>query len=64
MSKIVAEATFKHKEIINSVENETIFQKDKLIADTFNKYFCYIVKKLICSKRPLFWRSIFKFTCW
>ena len=49
-TKNVAEATFKHKEIINLVENETIFQNDSLIADTFNKYFFNIVKKIIYSK--------------
>ena len=43
MSKNVVEATFKHKEIINLVQNETFFQNDKLIANTFNKYFCNIV---------------------
>ena len=58
----VAETAF--KEIVNLVKNETIFQNNKLIANIFNKYFCNIVKKTICSKRPLFWRSIFKFTWW
>ena len=50
-SKNVVEVTFKHKEIINLVENETIFQ-NKLTVHTFNKYFCNIVKKIIYSKDP------------
>ena len=62
MSKNITETTFKHKKIINLVENEMNFQNDKLIADTFNKYFCIIVKKTICSIRPK--RSIFKFMSW
>ena len=51
-SKNVVEVTFKHKEIINLVENETIFQ-NKLTVHTFNKYFCNIVKKIIYSKTPV-----------
>ena len=36
------------------LENETIVQNDKLIVDTFNKYFCNIVKKnLSIPKTPV-----------
>ena len=49
-SKNVAERTFKPKEIINLVENKTIFQNDKLVVDTFNKYFCIFFKKLSIPK--------------
>ena len=40
--------------VINLLENETIFQNDKLIVDTFNKDFCNIVKKLSIPKDPCF----------
>ena len=52
-SKNVSDTTFKHKEIINLVEDETIFQNDKLIVSTFNKYFCNILKKLSIPKDPV-----------
>ena len=52
--KNVADTTFKHKEIINFVENEAILQNDKLIVHTFNYYFCNIVKHLSVPKDPCF----------
>ena len=51
-SKNVAEITFKHKEIINLIEYETIFQNNKLTANTFNKYFRNIIEKLSVPKDP------------
>ena len=53
-SKNVPDTNFQHKEIINLEENETDFQKDKFIVDTFNKYFCNIVKKLYIPKDTCF----------
>lgn len=44
----------KHEKITYFVENETILQKDKLIADIFNNYFCNIVKNLSIPKDPSF----------
>ena len=43
---------FRHKEISNLVENETITQNNKLIDDTFKKYFCNIAKHLSLLKDP------------
>ena len=48
------ETTFKHKEIINLVENETDFQNGKLTTDTFNTYFCPIVKRISIPKDHYF----------
>ena len=48
--KLLFSEKFRHKEISNLVENETITQNNKLIADTFNKYFCNVVKHLSLSK--------------
>ena len=36
------------------MENQTVLQNNKLAADTFNEYFCYIVKNLYIPKRPCF----------
>lgn len=36
------------------VENETILQNDKLIADSFNNCFCNIVKNQSVPKDPFF----------
>ena len=41
-----------HKEISNLIENDTIFQNNKLFADTFNKYFCDIVEDISFPKDP------------
>ena len=44
----------KHKEIFSLIEKETILQNDKLIADTFHKYFSNIVKNIFIPKDPCF----------